>query len=163
MRYLLIAAAVLAMNTLSATASNVSSSGNDTNIGKRFYSHSLYSLHRLDVGDMRTFNETEKLGNLQLVEGSTPHIVLNSGQGTLNELTLESAKKLFGEPSFIYDSPKNSHNQLVTFNLKTLLDRNEPNIFHVDIEIAKGGKAQNYRVRGTNIPSDTPWQTLAAE
>ena len=77
MRYLLIAAAVLAMNTLSASASNVSITGNETNIGKRFYSQSLYSLHRLDVGDMRTFNETEKLGNLQLVEGSTPHIILN--------------------------------------------------------------------------------------
>ncbi len=164
MRNQAILALILAMNTLSATASSCDPklTGEPMNLGKRYYSHSFYSLHRLDVGDIRTFDDTKKLGNLQLVGGTAPRMSLNSEHGTLNELTLESAKKLFGEPSFIYDSPRNPLNQLATFNFKTLLDRNEPNIFHLDMEIARGGKAQHYRIRGIDT-SEPAWITLAAE
>ncbi|MBA4049812.1 MAG: hypothetical protein C0464_02255 [Cyanobacteria bacterium DS2.008] len=132
------------------------------NLGKRYYSHRLYSLHRLDVGDIRTFDKTENLGSVQLIDGMTPRIALASDHGALNDLTLESAKKLFGEPTLLCESPRDSKDQLATFNLKALLDRDEPNIFHIDFEIEKGGKAKSYRVRGFENPEPS-WQTLAAE
>lgn len=131
----------------------------NTASGKEVYYPITYHLHRLDVGDVRTYDDTDKLANLQLSDGVTPVMLLYGNHGALKDLTVESAKKIFGEPSFRGQSERVPTEELVTFNLKGFGPVNEPNIFHIDIETGADGKFKSYRVRGNGIPKPE-WQEL---
>ncbi len=137
----------------------------DTATGKDIYYPTTYGLYRLDAGDVRTYNDTELLANLQLSHGITPVLILNGKYGALKDLTVESAEKLFGKPSFRGQSERIPSEGLFTFNLKGFGQCNEPNIYHIDFETGKNGKFKSYRVRGYEIPvldSQVGWQELTS-
>jgi len=164
MRYLVITTAILAIGAQSAIASSMDPklTGDPMHIVHRNYHKRSYPAYRLDTGDVRIFDDNGKVGNLRMVEGGTGGFGMRSDYGEMRDLTLESAKKFFGEPSLICESPRNPKDQLVTFNLKTKFDRDEPDIFHLDFEIEKDGKVQYYRVRAIDMPQPE-WQTVTVE
>jgi hypothetical protein len=138
----------------------------DTATGKDIYYPTTYGLYRLDAGDVRTYNDTELLANLQLSNGITPVLILKPDYGVLKDLTVDSAEKLFGKPSFSGQSERVPSEGLFTFNLRGFGQSNEPNIYHIDFETGKNGKFKSYRVRGYEIPvasSQVGWQELISD
>lgn len=137
----------------------------DTATGKDIYYPTTYELYRLNDGDIGVFKDTDKLANLQLSNGITPVLILKSDYGVLKDLTVESAEKLFGKPSFRGQSERVPSEGLFTFNLRSFGQCNEPNIYHIDFETGKYGKFKSYRVRGYEIPKpswQTGWQELTS-
>lgn len=134
----------------------------DTATGKDVYYPTTYSLHRLDNGDIRTCPDNDKLANLQMSPGVTPVLLLYGDHGSLKDLSVESAEKLFGKPSFRGQSYREPSEGLITFDLKGFGPQQEPNIFHVDMETGTDGKFKSYRVRGIDIPKPQ-WQEITSK
>ena len=174
MRHLVILALLLATTAPIANAQSVSKCQypkeaygimKDTATGKDVYYPITYQLYRLDAGDIRTFKDTDTVANLQLSDGITPVLILKHDYGALKDLTVESAEKLFGKPSFRGQSERIPAEGLFIFDLRGFGQCNEPNIYHVDFETGENGKFKSYRVRGYEIPkpsSHTGWQELTS-
>jgi len=131
----------------------------DTATGKDVFYPTTIPLYRIDAGDVRVINDTEMLANLQLSNGITPVLILNSALGVLSGQTFESAQKLFGNPSFKGHSERVPSERLYTFNLKGISPNNEIDIFHIDLETGSNGQVKSYRVRGHGI-ARPQWQEL---
>lgn len=79
----------------------------------------------------------------------------------LKDMTVETASKILGRPSFSKTSKSNKAIELLTFDFKGL-NRQGPDVFHMDIETDKNGKFKNYRLRAVGIRKPE-WKELSAQ
>lgn len=134
----------------------------NTATGEKIYFPTTFHLHRIDSGDVRIFDDTDQLANIQLSGDVTPVFLLYGDKGELKDLTLETAEKIFGKVAFKAHSERNPDDKLYRFDFKTSGASLEPNIFHVDFEAGSDGKFKSYRVRGIGI-ARPDWQTIGTQ